>query len=273
MFTIGVFARLANVSIRTLRHYDEIGLLVPASVDPSTGYRSYRAGQLPRLHRIVALKDLGLGLDEIERLLDQDLGAAELQRMLIKKRSDLERRVDDDKLRLARVEQRLRYIEMETDMTIDLVVKQIGPTRVAQLRWDGDGGLSWPDIETFAQRSFGMLRDALGRAGVTARGALFLHYVEFDDGLAPMVAIPIGDQHLEPIEGVEVVDLPAIEALVTVHRGGAEHAVVGPIYGEMHRYAEDNRLRAVGPGRDHFLGIDGDAVVMELQLPVSRIGA
>ena len=60
MFGIGDFARHGRVSVRMLRHYDAIGLLRPAHVDPGTGYRYYRAGQLADLNRIVALKDLGL---------------------------------------------------------------------------------------------------------------------------------------------------------------------------------------------------------------------
>jgi DNA-binding transcriptional MerR regulator len=73
MFTIGTFARLANVSVRTLRHYEEIDLLKPDAVDGATGYRSYRAQQIPRLHRIVVLRDLGLSLAEIRRTLDAEL--------------------------------------------------------------------------------------------------------------------------------------------------------------------------------------------------------
>lgn len=65
MFSIGEFARLGAVSIRALRHYDEIGLLPPAEVDPATGYRSYSAKQLRQLNRIVALKDIGLTLGQI----------------------------------------------------------------------------------------------------------------------------------------------------------------------------------------------------------------
>ena len=59
MFSIGDFARHGRVSVRMLRHYDALGLLRPAHVDPVTGYRSYRAAQLSRLNRIVALKELG----------------------------------------------------------------------------------------------------------------------------------------------------------------------------------------------------------------------
>jgi DNA-binding transcriptional MerR regulator len=62
MFSIGEFARLGGLSARTLRHYDEIGLLRPATVDQDTGYRGYSAAQLGQLNRIMALKELGLSL-------------------------------------------------------------------------------------------------------------------------------------------------------------------------------------------------------------------
>ena len=70
MFSIGEFSRLGGVSVRTLRHYDEIGLLRPATVDPDTGYRGYSADQLGQLNRIMALKELGLSLTQARRLLD-----------------------------------------------------------------------------------------------------------------------------------------------------------------------------------------------------------
>ena len=84
---IGDFARLGQVSVRMLRNYDELGLLVPAHVDPWTNYRSYTAGQLARLNRIVALKDLGFSLEAVGRLLDADLSAEQLRGMLAARRS------------------------------------------------------------------------------------------------------------------------------------------------------------------------------------------
>src|SRR5581483_10239178 len=59
MFRIGEFSKIARVSGRLLRYYDEIGLLSPQSIDPETGYRYYSARQLPRLNRILVLKELG----------------------------------------------------------------------------------------------------------------------------------------------------------------------------------------------------------------------
>ena len=67
MFKIGEFSRFSQVTVKTLRYYDEIGLLKPARVDPFTGYRYYSASQFPRLHRILALKDLQENLKSFEK--------------------------------------------------------------------------------------------------------------------------------------------------------------------------------------------------------------
>src|SRR5579859_5075115 len=82
MFSIGEFARHGRVSVRMLRHYDAIGLLRPASVDPATGYRFYQAGQLAELNRVIALKDLGFTLGQVQAILAEQVSAAELRGML-----------------------------------------------------------------------------------------------------------------------------------------------------------------------------------------------
>ena len=71
MFRIGEFAQIAQVSGRQLRFYDQLGLLRPAHTDPQTGYRYYSIRQLPRLNSILALKELGLSLEQIGPLLDE----------------------------------------------------------------------------------------------------------------------------------------------------------------------------------------------------------
>ena len=73
MIKIGEFSKLVQVPVPTLRYYDQIGLLKPVTVDRFTGYRYYSAGQLPRLHRILALKGLGFSLEQIGAVLDEGL--------------------------------------------------------------------------------------------------------------------------------------------------------------------------------------------------------
>ncbi|MEZ4669878.1 MAG: MerR family transcriptional regulator [Anaerolineae bacterium] len=73
MFKIGEFSRLTRVSLKTLHHYDEIGLFKPAHVDPFTSYRYYTFDQLPHLNRILALKGLGFTLEQIRQLVSGDV--------------------------------------------------------------------------------------------------------------------------------------------------------------------------------------------------------
>src|SRR5438046_710646 len=113
MLKISHFARIGRVSIKTLRYYDSVGLLKPARVDDLTGYRYYTSEQLPRLHHILALKDLGFSLQQIAEALRAGLAPGELQHLLCKKQAELEQRVREEQARLERVRARLRQIEQE----------------------------------------------------------------------------------------------------------------------------------------------------------------
>src|SRR5690349_637297 len=103
MFTIGEFARMGQVSVRMLRHYDEIGVLRPARVNAVNGYRTYSASQLARLRWLVTLKDLGFGLDEVAALLDAGLSPDEARGMLRLRRHELQQRRADDERRIERI--------------------------------------------------------------------------------------------------------------------------------------------------------------------------
>jgi DNA-binding transcriptional MerR regulator len=113
MFKIGDFSKLSQVTVKTLRYYDELGLLKPVEVDRFTGYRYYSADQLPRLNRILALKDLGLSLEQIATLFAarDKLTVEQMRGMLRLKQAEAQERVREEQDRLARVEARLRQIE------------------------------------------------------------------------------------------------------------------------------------------------------------------
>ncbi|MFC1947924.1 helix-turn-helix domain-containing protein, partial [Chloroflexota bacterium] len=104
LYRIGDFSRLCRVTVRTLRYYDEIGLLKPVQVDRGTGYRYYSIEQLPKLYRIIMLKETGLSLDDINGLLSDDLPADYIRRLLIVKKSEIEARVTQDTIRLRQVD-------------------------------------------------------------------------------------------------------------------------------------------------------------------------
>ena len=102
MIKIGDFARLSQISIVTLRHYDEMGLLKPSLVDKFTGYRYYSVSQLPRLNRILALKDLGFSLEQIEQVLS-GIKLEELRGMLKLKKAEVEKEITNEQASLERI--------------------------------------------------------------------------------------------------------------------------------------------------------------------------
>lgn len=135
MLRIGDFSKLAQVPIATLRYYDQLGLLKPAHVDKFTDYRYYDVEQLPRLNRILALKDLGFSLEQIERLLDENVSVSELRGMLLLRQADAERQVVEEQARLARVAARLREIEQEGKPSrYDIVTKSVAPQWIVSTR-------------------------------------------------------------------------------------------------------------------------------------------
>src|SRR6266567_3557260 len=134
MFSIGEFARHGRVSVRMLRHYDAIGLLRPACIDPASGYRFYQASQFAELNRIIALKDLGFSLQDVQAILDEQVSAAELRGMLKLRRAEIHAQIEAETARLARVEARLLTIEEEASGPADgVVIKRLAPVRVGEL--------------------------------------------------------------------------------------------------------------------------------------------
>ncbi|HYF62646.1 MAG TPA: helix-turn-helix domain-containing protein, partial [Herpetosiphonaceae bacterium] len=137
MYKIGDFSRLAQVSVRMLRHYDKLGLLKPSHTDEWTGYRYYTVDQLPRLNRIVALNGLGLTLQQIGGLLGEagDLPAAQLRGMLLLQQARLAQELIEKQAQLDGVAARLAQIEREGQPSpYEMVIKAIPALPVAGLR-------------------------------------------------------------------------------------------------------------------------------------------
>lgn len=134
-FKIGDFSQLAQVSVRTLRLYDELGLIHPAETDRWTGYRYYTLDQLPRLTRILALKDLGLSLGQIAHLMKNDLSAKQMRRMLEQKQAELEQQLSNTQSQMQRVRARLHQIENETaPPKYEVVLKTLNALAFASIR-------------------------------------------------------------------------------------------------------------------------------------------
>lgn len=180
MLKIGDFARLAHVTVKTLRHYGRMGLLEPAWIDRYTGYRYYNLSQLSRLNLILALKDLGFSLEQVAEMLDEDVPASQLRAMLTLKKAELHQRLQSEQNRLAQVEARLKQIEREGALPVyEVLIKSTQPQMVAAIRQV----LSEPEqVPPHAARLCRELTAWLLAAGVRPTGPWQALYQARDEG-------------------------------------------------------------------------------------------
>ncbi len=134
MLKIGDFSKLSRVSIRMLRHYDEIGLLTPAETDRFTGYRYYSESQLVAAGRILALKDMGFGLAAIAEILKCCDDPQKFETCLLVRRAELCSEIADAGQRLRLLETAIERLRKGTEMKYDVTIKELPERTVASVR-------------------------------------------------------------------------------------------------------------------------------------------
>ena len=275
VYSIGDVARAGGLSVRMLRHYDEIGLLRPARTDSRTGYRSYEPKQLDRLHRILALKDLGFSLAQVRLIVDDDVSAEELRGMLRLRQMELTNEIADTKQRLRRVELHIHSIDQESVMSnTDIIIKHIDEVLVAVVSAMADD--FGPDsIGPVLQPLYPQLFERVAGNGLrpTAPPIAFYEDGPAGDGIVVHAAVPVAAP--DPgttLHGVEVRTLAAVEQAVTlVHRGSM--AAIETSYSALMRYIGDHGLRTLGYSREVYLDCPEniDDWVTELQFAVAPV--
>jgi DNA-binding transcriptional MerR regulator/predicted transcriptional regulator YdeE len=272
MLSIGDFARLGHVSPRMLRHYDELGVLHPERVDTVTGYRWYSMSQLGRLHRLLALRDLGFTLDQIQAVLDDEPPLDQLRGMLRMRRAQLELGLAEDEARLRRVDAHLRALERSTTMsTPDIVVKTTDPLRIAEASATAPGFGSENLGPVFA-RLVPVVLASIEKTGARPNMLVAWYEEPDDDGSIVLHAgFDIGDQPVEGDERVRVVELPVVEVASVVHRGTMD-AIEG-VYETLVGWVEDSGYRLAGRSRELYLehdDTDPSRNLTELQMPIAK---
>ncbi|MEW5938577.1 MAG: MerR family transcriptional regulator [Chloroflexota bacterium] len=271
MIRIGDFSKLSRIPVKTLRYYDEVGLLAPVHVDNFTGYRFYDYGQAARLNRILALKDLGFSLEQIRELLDAGLSAEKMRGMLILRESEIRQRVREEAERLARVEARLRQIEQENAMSkYDVVVKHIEAIKVASVR----GVVPTPPEQGSL---WGELEGALASQRVKAGDPCFSlyhdeEYKERDWDIEVCAPITGTVRETERLKARELPEAPTMACVV--HHG--PFVTIGEAYDALLKWVSENGYRVTGPAREVYLkspkgGSQTDPdTVTEIQFPVAK---
>ena len=277
MFRIGDFSRLARVTIRTLHHYDEAGLLQPAHVDEHTGYRYYTAAQLETLQRILLLKDLGFALDEIRALLEAPLQAPEFIRKLELRRGELERSIAADQSRLRRLEALRDTVSANV---APVTLRETPAIEVHSIR------SRVPSLGEPVQSMFEAAETAVARARARADASPFMifHDLEYrEHDVDVEVCIPLRSSGSQI--GKRTVPAQASVGCVTYH---GSYDQTPALYRAMLHWMERSGLLIDGPLREvyhrfgadqvgyrlpeHVLASTAAEYVTELQAPVAPRG-
>lgn len=283
MLSIGDFSQLGQVSVRTLRLYDELRLFKPARVDRFTGYRYYSVDQLPRLNRILMLKDLGLSLEQIARLLKDNLTADQLRGMLMKKQEEIKQELQESRARLERVEARLSQIEQEGKLTnYDVILKKVEPQKIVSIRQ------VVPSISAMYQYRCTLYNAIyhwleLNRIESDGLELAIYHNAEFTDQNidmeAAVMANVIDSKTSAPTtatdENVITQELPVVQEMASlIHQGRPQD--VGQAMVALYSWIGENDYSTNGPYREiHLYGRElelknYDPVTIEMQIPVKK---
>ncbi len=135
MLRIGDFSKMAKVSIRMLRHYDQIGLLKPACVDSISGYRSYSVDQLVKINKIILLRNLGFTLKDIAEMVDDETSFDEMEAKLLQRQKELETEMTMSQFSLNEIKERLQSIKMARSIPLyDINIKPSDAYTIVSLR-------------------------------------------------------------------------------------------------------------------------------------------
>ncbi len=278
LYKISAFSRLGQVSIKALRLYDQRGLLKPTKVDAETGYRYYRLDQLPRLHRLLALKAMGFSLEQIGQMLSDDLSLTQMQTMLQLRQAELQQQLQGTQASLAAVAAHLKYIQEEKTMPeYEIILKSVEPIQhVISIR-------EIIPAYTAVGKLFGNLNQYLSQNNAletmpdNGYCASIWHspagkgYQEDSVDAEAIIAAPTS---VTASDNIQVKDLPALDLVAAViHRG--PYTTLNQPYAAIIQWIEDNPYQIIGANREVYLrgGTEQDNAnyVTEIQFPVKKI--
>jgi DNA-binding transcriptional MerR regulator len=242
--TIGDFSLITHLSIKTLRYYDQVGLLEPAEVDPHTGYRSYRVEQIPTAQIIQRFRDLTMPIDEVKAVLaapDLDTRNALIAAHLSRLEGELEQ--------TRQTVMSLRNLLEPTCAPISVEHRTVRATQAVGIQEVVD--LS--DLLIWYHGALGELYATVAVQGLQPSGpsgGLFSSDLfQYERGEAT-VFVPIS-HGLQTVGRVSPLVVPAAELAVTVH--GGSHSNLNETYAALGTYVSKHALAVAGPVWEYYL--------------------
>ena len=266
LIPIGRFSRMTRLSIKALRRHDELGLLAPAVVDPSSSYRYYTYSQANPAEAIRILRGLDMPLERIRELLeseDPEISA----KLLEEHRVELEDRLERDRRMLTFIGRLIQ--RKEGVMPYEVQVKELAAQHAAVVHRHTTSATIAQEIT----QGFGLLGEAIGRADVSIAGPPFLVMKEVIDEVSEG-EFELGFPVAAPFEDAGDVlgeELPASTVAWTLHHGPYDE--VGPAYHTLTGWIQEHGHEVAGPPREVYLTdpqetADPADYVTEVQFPI-----
>lgn len=251
------------VTTKTLRHYDTIGLLVPAYTSPETGYRYYEAHQLQDMLKIQKLKEYGFPLDEIMQLMHSDTNA--LCARFKAKYAEQRTAIKNQKKLLSKMKKDLEFLQKGQDIMSGLKTEvklvQTEPIEIVSER----GMIAIKDFDTLYNKAMKKLQEN-GLAGVGAPVALY-HCPDFDPENSDIeVGFPVKKK-----DGITRT-IAGSECAMGVHTG--TYATLNKTYAAIAEWISRNGYRIAAPPYERYLNSPGEVteenLMTEVYFPIAK---
>ncbi len=251
LFSIGDFSRVTHLSVKALRHYHDTGLLEPAAIDPSTGYRSYSVAQVPTAQVIRRLRELNMPLDQVQAVLDASSAGdvAERDRVILVHLARMEEQLEQTQTAVAS----LRTLLEGSKPGLAVELRSVQPAPAVVIRDD----VPWDDVEQWLGAAFDSLHARLDRSGGVASGPDGALYSSefFELHAGEVVAfVPVTESDAEAlgeIGGTETIEIPAADLAVTMHHG--PFVDLDQTYAALGAYVAERAIGVAGPIRERYL--------------------
>ena len=268
MYQIGEFSKINRVTAKTLRHYDEIGLLKPEHVDDFTGYRYYSSNQLPRMHQIITLKQMGLSLLDIKQVMENPMS---MELFLKLKEKELEKAIKEETLKLLQLQNYLKRLRGEFTMSYNPVIKSLPEVIVASMRTIIESYDTYFDIMP-------KMGDEMRRQGAVCAEPAYCFCI-YHDGEYKETNIDVEacESVVDFCEDSEMVKYKVIQrvdsALCVLHKG--PYSLLREAYVFAFEWIKDNGYEVAGLPRESYIdGIwnkeDESEWLTELQIPIQK---
>lgn len=271
MIRIGAFSQMNKVTVKTLRYYDEVGLLKPVKVDDWTNYRYYSASQMPRLHRILALREIGFSIPEIKEALNDDMTTEKMIEFLSGKSSETSRNLEKEQQKLNRIRGYINTLKKERKMSnYNVITKELPEVVVASMR------TVIPNYDYY-NKIYPEMGEVMRKQNVKCLAPEYC-FTMYHDGeyKEKDIDVEICEAVVEAKEDTEKVKyktIPAVTAAVTVHKG--PYSTIGQAYSAVMNWIEENGYQVADCPRESY--IDGiwnkenpEDWVTEIQIPIKK---